>query len=213
MDYSSFHDSTPTCVSHMAIHYDSHGLNYSYFETHDDVFDTLEREIEYLPRESTTIRIFGKERPMPRRMAAYGDPGTKYKFSGRTFVARPWTKALRRLKKVAESHLPPGCRFNFAVVNRYDDGLDSIGPHKDDEVDLDPNFPIVSFSFGSERTFVFKRAGYEKHALKLKSGSVLVMKPPTNQFWTHEIPKQKRVKTARINVTFRKIVDRKNGYF
>ncbi|CAL1301817.1 unnamed protein product [Larinioides sclopetarius] len=203
----------PHLRTHMAIHYDSHGLNYSYFETHDDVFDTLEREIEYLPRESTTIRIFGKERPMPRRMAAYGDPGTKYKFSGRTFVARPWTKALRRLKKVAESHLPPGCRFNFAVVNRYDDGLDSIGPHKDDEVDLDPNFPIVSFSFGSERTFVFKRAGYEKHALKLKSGSVLVMKPPTNQFWTHEIPKQKRVKTARINVTFRKIVDRKNGYF
>ncbi|GBN78010.1 DNA oxidative demethylase ALKBH2 [Araneus ventricosus] len=138
-------------------------------------------------------------------MAGFGEEGIQYTFSRKTFVAKPWTPVLRLLKENADTFLPDGQLYNYALVHLYKDGTHSISPHKDDEKDLDPLSPIVSFSFGEERKIIFRRKGYKKSEMNLEHGSVLVMKPPTNAFWTHEIPKQKNVVDARINVTFRRI--------
>ena len=51
-----------------------------------------------------------------RQHAAYGDDGLKYKYSGVTVDARPWTPALKELKDIVEKH--SGFRYNFVLVNR-----------------------------------------------------------------------------------------------
>ncbi len=41
-------------------------------------------------------------------------------------------------------------------VDRYNDGNDKMGEHKDDEKELDPQAPIASLSFGQARDFVLR---------------------------------------------------------
>lgn len=52
-------------------------LNYTkiLFLNSEEIFQKLEKEIEYLPAEQSTLRINGKVCKIPRQLAAYGDPG------------------------------------------------------------------------------------------------------------------------------------------
>jgi alkylated DNA repair dioxygenase AlkB len=61
---------------------------------------------------------------------------------------------------------------------------------------------------GAEREFRFKhkRSG-EKVSVLLENGSLLVMRDETQRHWLHCIPKTKKVKAARINLTFRRMVE------
>ena len=43
----------------------------------------------------------------------------------------------------------------------------------------------------------------EKVTLVLESGSLLMMHPPTNNYWYHALPKRKNATGTRINLTFR----------
>ncbi|KAA6427985.1 MAG: hypothetical protein FRX49_02647 [Trebouxia sp. A1-2] len=63
-----------------------------------------------------------------------------------------------------------------------------------------------SVSFGATRRFLLRsnQDHTDKWSYDLCSGDVLIMKGSTQQHWTHSIPKMTRV--ARINLTFRKIV-------
>jgi alkylated DNA repair dioxygenase AlkB len=82
-----------------------------------------------------------------------------------------------------------------------------MGWHADAEKELKPNGAIASVSFGAQRKFVFKHK--EKETLvetMLDNGSLLVMKDQTQQYWLHQLPKSKRIKTPRINLTFRTII-------
>ena len=47
----------------------------------------------------------------------------------------------------------------------------------------------------------------EKVELYLQHGSLLVMKDTTQSHWLHRLPPTKKVSTARINLTFRTIVE------
>ena len=116
-----------------------------------------------------------------------------------------------------------GIDYNFVLVNRYQDGSDRIGEHKDDEKELDPSVPIASLSIGQERDFIFKHQDLLKkrnhddnklntlslhRKILLKDGMLLLMNPPTNQFWYHALPPRslKTCAGVRINLTFRKIM-------
>ena len=80
--------------------------------------------------------------------------------------------------------------------------------HSDDETDLKKNGAIASLSFGAERKFAFKhKQSKEKVDLYLEHGSLLVMKDTTQSHWLHRLPPTKKVTTARINLTFRTIVE------
>ncbi|XP_069975758.1 DNA oxidative demethylase ALKBH2 [Penaeus vannamei] len=89
-----------------------------------------------------------------------------------------------------------------------------MGEHKDDEKDLDHNTPIASLSLGQSRDFYFrhqdarppKSMKIEKVSLLLEHGSLLLMNPPTNNFWYHALPPRKSAGGLRINLTFRKIL-------
>lgn len=67
---------------------------------------------------------------------------------------------------------------------------------------------IASISLGAERKFVFKhKESKETISHILEQGSLLVMKGDTQQYWQHSLPKTKKIKEPRINLTFRTILN------
>lgn len=191
-----------------------HNLNIvyqQYFskEEADQIFDELEREIEYFPSEMATVFIYNKRYSVPRKVSAYGDKNLTYTFSGNTLPTKPLIPILTKILNEANKFLKEGS-FNYVLINRYKDGYDKIGSHKDNEKDMDPDSAIVTFSFGAERTMIFKRPNFDSVKIPLKNGSVLVMNPPTNEFWFHEIPREKNIKDVRISLTFRKNLSEKS---
>ena len=174
------------------------------------IYNHLENEIAY--ENESKVQVFGKWHNVPRKQASYGDDGLKYRFSGRTVSAKPWTRFLKELRDVLASKV--GTNFNFVLVNRYKDGSDHIGEHKDDEQELVSRSPIASLSFGEARDFVFRHQdsrganGIKTIApvkLNLQSGSILLMKYPTNSYWYHSLPVRKKCLGPRINLTFRQM--------
>ena len=62
-------------------------------------------------------------------------------------------------------------------------------------------------SLGAERRFCFKHKRTQQAvSLILESGSLLVMKDATQTYWSHCLAKSKKIKTPRVNLTFRTIV-------
>ncbi|CAL1262173.1 unnamed protein product [Larinioides sclopetarius] len=155
----------------------------------------------------TTVVVFNKRYPVPKKVSAYGDKNLTYTFSGNTLPTKPLIPILVRILKEANKFLKDGS-INYIFINRYKDGQDKIGSHRDNETDMDPNSSIVTFSFGAERTMIFKRSNFNSVKIPLKNGSVLAMNPPINEFWYHEIPREKRIKDVRISLTFRKNVSK-----
>ena len=49
-----------------------------------------------------------------------------------------------------------GETFNFVLVNRYKDGSEHMGEHRDNEQELVQTAPIASLSFGQTRDFVLR---------------------------------------------------------
>ena len=100
-------------------------------------------------------------------------------------------------------------------MNYYADGDDKLGFHADDEPEHDPNAFIISLSFGATRDMQFKAKDVSNSAqifkdganlvnIPLESGDLLLMDFTLQSFYKHAIPQRKRVKTPRINITFRK---------
>jgi alkylated DNA repair dioxygenase AlkB len=91
-------------------------------------------------------------------------------------------------------------------LNLYHDGDEGMGWHSDDEKELDSAVPIASVSLGGVRKFAFKhKLDKTNVSLFLEDGSVLLMQPPTQEFWQHSLTKTKRAVAPRINLTFRAI--------
>ena len=83
----------------------------------------------------------GKVCKIPRQQTAFGDSGLDYSFSGITLPANKCTPTVYKIKLSVEEALDEN--FNFVLVNRYKDGGDSIGEHRDDEVDLVAKAPLL----------------------------------------------------------------------
>ncbi|NXV83963.1 ALKB2 demethylase, partial [Atlantisia rogersi] len=179
----------------------------------DEIFQQLEEQVEYFEGDKTKLQVFGKWHDIPRRQVTYGDPELTYTYSGVTFSPKPWIPVLNRIRDRVTGDT--GHTFNFVLINRYKDGGDHIGEHRDDERELVPRSPIASVSFGACRDFVFRHCDSRgKNAtrcikpikLQLAHGSLLLMKYPTNVYWYHSLPIRRRVLAPRINLTFRKMI-------
>lgn len=154
--------------------------------------------------QSETIRIAGRPVTVPRLMCWYGDSDSVYAYSGVAHQPLPWTDALRDIKRAIEN--ASGWTFNSVLGNLYRDQNDSLGWHADDEPELGHNPRIASLSFGAERLFKLRhRKSGEGIELRLTHGSLLLMEGRLQHCWRHCVPKTRRVKAARINLTFRRI--------
>lgn len=207
----------------------------------------LEKSVEYQNDEEASVIIYGKKHKIPRKQTAFGAPGTSYKFSGKDVKARPWNECslLLDIKNQIEKHLLSMTekndenkdndkdfelknRFNFVLLNRYKDGNDRMGFHRDNEPDIKKYSSIAAISFGDERDIIFKHEDIISHRkknkdndkdvidnlgvkivkIKLHSGSLLIMRYPTNNQWYHEIPKRAKIKNVRVSLTYRNMIPR-----
>lgn len=164
-------------------------------------FDSLLNNLKW---ENDKTIMFGKLIVTKRKVAWYGDKPFDYTYSKTTKSALPWTKELLELKEITENNT--GEKFNSCLLNLYHSGDEGMSWHSDDEKDLKKNGAIASLSFGAERRFSFKHKGTKQHiSILLENGSLLVMKGATQTQWLHRLPPTKKVKSARINLTFRTI--------
>ncbi|XP_029778395.1 DNA oxidative demethylase ALKBH2 isoform X2 [Suricata suricatta] len=209
-------------TDHLAVpswqHIRAEGLNCDYTVLFgkaeaDKIFQELEREVEYFTGALARVQVFGKWHPVPRKQATYGSTGLTYTFSGLTLSPKPWIPVLERVRDRVSA--VTGETFNFVLVNRYKDGCDHIGEHRDDERELAPGSPIASVSFGACRDFLFRHKDsrgrqpsrkVEVVRLQLAHGSLLMMNHPTNTHWYHSLPVRKKILAPRVNLTFRKIL-------
>ena len=169
----------------------------------DDYFEKLMQNIAW---ENDQAIILGRQITTKRKVAWYGDQGYEYTYSNVNRYALPWTVELLELRQRVQQLT--GERFNSCLLNLYHTGVEGMAWHSDDETDLKKNGAIASLSFGAERKFAFKhKQSKEKVELYLQHGSLLVMKDTTQNHWLHRLPPTKKVSTARINLTFRTIVE------
>lgn len=155
------------------------------------------------PWRQERLRMFGREVALPRLTAWYGDHDAAYRYSGIDNVPLPWTPLLTDIRDRVERLT--GSRFNSVLLNFYRHGDDHVSWHADNEAAIDQSQGIASVSFGAARRFQFERrdrSPAQRFELLLPGGSLLHMKPPTQQHWRHRLPKTRNA-GERINLTFR----------
>lgn len=172
-------------------------------EKSDFYYDYLFNRI---PWENDEAVIFGKLIITKRKVAWFGDKPFEYTYSKRTKQAKPWTPELLELKRRCEE--VTGETYNSCLLNLYHDGSEGMAYHSDAEKDLKKHGAIASLTFGAERKFLFKhKTENEKAEVFLENGSLLVMKGITQDHWLHRLPTTTKVKSPRVNLTFRTIVE------
>lgn len=159
-----------------------------------------------VPWRQESVNLWGRTHPLPRLTCWMADPGCTYTYSGLRNRPSPWTATVARLRLMVERQA--GCRFNSLLLNLYRDGRDRMGWHADDEPELDPRAPIASLSLGAARCFQLRPrqpiAGVRPTlSLELGEGDLLLMDPPTQEHWQHQLPARRRIAEARLNLTFR----------
>jgi alkylated DNA repair dioxygenase AlkB len=169
--------------------------------------DTLyQRLLADVPWEVHRIRLFGRLVDSPRLSCWIGDAGARYRYSGTLFEPHPWPQPLQALRVRLSRALCVD--FNSVLANRYRDGRDAMGWHRDDEPELGPQPVIASISLGATRRFRLKAddAAVPPLSLELPHGSLLVMRGQTQSRFRHALPRTARPVGERINLTFRRIV-------
>lgn len=159
--------------------------------------------VDDLPWQQPRIRLFGRTHPIPRLQCWMGDPEAHYRYSGLDLIPLPWHEGVHTVRKRIET--VTGQAFNSVLLNLYRDGEDRMGWHSDDEAELGDEPWVASYSLGAARRFAFRRRGGTRtaHVLELAHDTLLLMGPEVQRNWQHALPVMKRVRTPRINMTFR----------
>ncbi|CAD6581027.1 MAG: hypothetical protein CYPHOPRED_001420, partial [Cyphobasidiales sp. Tagirdzhanova-0007] len=173
--------------------------------------------LEELPWYRVVYEIRGNTIRTPRWTCVWGCDETGAPSSVYKIKPRPIPAVLAQLKSFVEKATE--AKYNFCLVNLYEDGKDSISWHSDDESQaslypdisrfLGPLPCIASLSLGSPRDFQMKHktdksAMVEKWALD--SGDMIVMRGTTQARWLHAVPKRANAQ-GRINITFRRALN------
>lgn len=158
-----------------------------------------------IPWENDQAIVFGKHYITKRKVAWFGDKEYNYSYSGVTKQAHVWNKELLELKKIVEELSKT--TYNSCLLNLYHDGEEGMAWHSDGEKTLLENGTIASLTLGAERKFSFKHKETKQRVdILLENGSLLLMKGTTQKNWLHRLPPTKKVKSPRINLTFRTII-------
>eukprot|EP01047_Picozoa_sp_COSAG01_P045530 COSAG01_NODE_4202_length_5244_cov_168.024101_6_plen_187_part_00 len=100
-----------------------------------------------------------------------------------------------------------GTNFNTILLNKYKNGGDCIGFHRDRETGWVEGTGFATLCFGAERDFQIKDEETSKvRNIPHQDGWVIHMPHPMNQNYLHGVPQRKRVTDCCISLTFREIV-------
>jgi len=125
-----------------------------------------------------------------------------------------WMNDLMALTMPQFGLADPGKWPNSCNLNLYTDGGMSVGWHADDEQlfqGKSQDCRILSLSLGARRKFELRMNWPElgeraSHRIILGDGDLLTMEGMTQKHFTHRIPKEPKVDTPRINLTWRWVV-------
>lgn len=129
----------------------------------------------------------------------------RYTFQYRGEIIRtkvwPWAK-LSFLEKIRDLiSILTSQTYHCCVIQLYNNGSVGIKPHRDKE--MESGTIIASISLGATRTMRFERTGYDNCDISLENGSLLLINPPTNDYWLHSIPWESACKKPRMSLIFR----------
>ncbi len=165
------------------------------------LFQLLLKELAW---QQEQIFVYGRWLKVPRLMCWYGDKQAEYKYSGVNHQPLPWTDELLAIKQKIQSLYP--AEFNSVMANLYRHGNDSMGCHADNEKELGENPVIASLSLGEQRLLRFRHnKTKEVLDITLDDADLLLMAGAIQHHWKHELPKIKKRKTERINLTYRQV--------
>lgn len=161
----------------------------------------IEKCVEETARllEKPALKLFGKDVQQPRNVGFFSDISANYKYST-TITAKPLTDGLKEMLQIVNEMFPLG-NFNGVLVNTYQNGLDNISKHRDNEK-LSP-VGVVAISYGAVRKFRIRDDAGIVMDVPTLSGSIMWMQGDFQKEFTHEIPVEKKVKTSRTSFTFR----------
>ena len=163
-------------------------------------FDLCQNQIAW---EQPQVRVYGKYHRVPRLSAFLADASVSYRYSGVMHQGQGWPDWFAPLlEQVNESC---SAQFNGCLFNLYRNGDDRMGWHADDEQEIDQTRPIASLSLGATRDFCLRHRQdpMRRETLVLADGDLLVMHPGCQQQWMHGVPSRRRIRTSRVNLTFR----------
>jgi alpha-ketoglutarate-dependent dioxygenase alkB family protein 2 len=174
---------------------------------HSDMFEYLNNNLEFYPKEMTQVTVRGNKYNIARDQVAYGEKGLSYSFSGTNIPAINWNKK-GKIEKIIRTirdkvNKITGKNYNFVLINRYNNGKEYIGYHKDKTNDLVNNPDIIGVNLGATRIMGFQHDNKQMVKINLKGGSMVIIKNPTNKFWKHSILKTTQQVGPRISLTFR----------
>jgi alpha-ketoglutarate-dependent dioxygenase alkB family protein 2 len=160
----------------------------------DQLFQQLKNQVQW-----------PKPLPSYRRInATYGDLGLVYiiKFPNGTVYRKaiPWETLpviipyRDRITKLI------GHSVDTCVIQWYPFGRIGIKPHRDKE--MVHGTSICGISLGSTRKLEVSN-GHITHEISCNHGSLYILNPPTNDYYTHSIPVESEISDPRISLTFR----------
>ncbi len=151
--------------------------------------------------ERPEIIVFGKKCNQRRNVGFFSDESIGYYYSRQLSKSKPLTPSLKLLLEIVNREFEGN--FNGILVNEYLNGNDTIGEHSDDEKGLGES-GVVGISMGATRKFRLRnKVSREKTDIFMTDGMILQMGGNFQKEFTHEIPREAKVKEKRVSFTFR----------
>jgi alkylated DNA repair dioxygenase AlkB len=171
-----------------------------------ELFDFLnEIEVEYHKK---YIR-YNKEFKVPRGQASFTyDESVHYNYpaAGGSPPNYIMNDKLRKITEKVNKVL--ATNFNTILLNKYVDGDDCIGFHRDNQIGWAPRSGFATLAFGVARDFQIKCDETKVLTTILhEPGYVIYMPDPMNSTHTHSVPKRRSLRDCRISLTFREITN------
>ena len=159
----------------------------------DEIYEDLMKNIQWVQKEYEG-----------RRTALYGT-AEEYKYALNVGHPINWNTipVLEEIAKKVSQYT--GVEYDVCLANFYADGNEKFNFHADKE-EIGKKTPICSLSFGAERKFYFRsidNTDLEQQSIVLTHGSMLIMPSVCHEHYLHALPRDKKIKTPRINLTFR----------
>ncbi len=178
------------------------------------------------------INVYGRKCKQPRDVVFVSDDSVGYDYSRQHMPSVPLDVPLRSLLNAVNATL--GSSYNGILINRYRDGRDCIGAHRDDERGIDASAGVLSLSLGATRTFRLRqtsgpsdmpRSGppdmpqskvlptvhetvtcrsRSQFDVKLRDLQMVAMTGAFQREFTHEVPREAGILGVRYDLTFRR---------
>lgn len=149
------------------------------------------------------IKVFNKPAIQHRSIGFFSNTSIGYHYSNQLAKSQPLTNNLEQLLNKVNQKF--SVEFNGILVNRYQNGMDYIGSHSDDEKNL-TKAGVVAISYGAVRKFRIRDKKTNKIVKDIPTSQnyIIQMAGDFQKEFKHEIPIEKKIKDVRYSFTFRK---------